>query len=231
MTSPLILQPETTSLSDEDIVARVIAGEAALFEIIMRRHNQRLYRVARAILRDDGESEDVMQDAYVRAYKNLAQFAGRAKFSTWLTRIAVHEALSRKHRRRNIQELDAMLEPEQSQMQELRSREATPEQGAVNRELRGVLEAAIGELPDKYRTVFVLREVEEMTTSEAADALDLTEENVKIRLHRAKALLRKQLFSQVGSSAHDVLQFHLSRCDRVVARVFLEINSLPPFND
>jgi RNA polymerase sigma-70 factor (ECF subfamily) len=227
MTSPLILQVDTKSLSDEDIVARVLGGEAALFEIIMRRHNQRLYRVARAILRDDGEAEDVMQDAYVRAYKNLAQFAGRAKFSTWLTRIAVHEALSRKHRRRNIEELDAMLEPEQNQLQELRSREATPEQGAVNRELRGVLENAISELPDKYRTVFVLREVEEMTTSETAEALDLTEENIKIRLHRAKALLRKQLFSQVGASAHDVLQFHLSRCDRVVAGVFQRIASLP----
>src|SRR3954471_19578112 len=227
MTSPLILQVDTKSLSDEDIVARVLGGEAALFEIIMRRHNQRLYRVARAILRDDGEAEDVMQDAYVRAYKNLAQFAGRAKFSTWLTRIAVHEALSRKHRRRNIEELDAMLEPEKNQMHELRSREATPEQGAVNRELRGVLEAAISELPDKYRTVFVLREVEEMTTSETAEALDLTEENIKIRLHRAKALLRKQLFSQVGASAHDVLQFHLSRCDRVVAGVFQRIASLP----
>src|SRR5258708_8359401 len=112
MTSPLILQAEAKSLSDEDVVARVLAGEPALFEIIMRRHNQRLYRVARAILRDDGEAEDVMQDAYVRAYKNLAQFAGRAKFSTWLTRIAVHEALSRQRRGNRYQELDSMSDRE-----------------------------------------------------------------------------------------------------------------------
>ena len=98
MTSALLQEIQSQSLTDEDIVTRVLAGETALFEIIMRRHNQRLYRVARAILRDDGEAEDVMQDAYVRAYQHLGQFAGRAKFSTWLTRIAVHEALARAHR-------------------------------------------------------------------------------------------------------------------------------------
>ena len=119
-----------------------------------------------------------------------------------------------------------MLDAEKNQLPAMRAREATPEQGAVNRELRGVLESAINNLPEKYRTVFVLREVEEMTTSEAAESLDLTEENVKIRLHRAKALLRKELFSQVGGSARDVLQFHLSRCDRVVQRVFERIGAI-----
>src|SRR5438067_8537695 len=218
MTSALLQQVEFKSLSDEEVVARVIAGETALFEIIMRRHNQRLYRVARAVLKNDSEAEDVMQDAYVRAFRNLSQFEGRAKFSTWLTRIAVHEALSRKQRRRDIQELDSMVEGQKDQMPEMRSKEMTPEEGLAGREIRGVLESAIHNLPEKYRTVFVLREVEEMTTNEAAESLDLTEENVKIRLHRAKALLRKELFSQVGGSARDVLQFHLTRCDRVVQR-------------
>lgn len=225
MVSGLLQQVEFKALSDEDVVARVLAGATELFEIIMRRHNQRLYRVARAILKDDGEAEDVMQDAYIRAYKNLAQFAGRAKFSTWLTRIAVHEALSRKQRRKHVQELDAMAEWEKDKMGEMQSRESTPEQNAAGREMRGVLEAAIGNLPEKYRTVFVLREVEEMSTAETADSLDLTEENIKIRLHRAKALLRKELFSQVGGSAREIMQFHLSRCDRVVAKVFERIGA------
>jgi len=98
MVSPGNAAASQESLSDEEVVVRVLAGQTAMFEIVMRRHNQLLYRVARAILRNDGEAEDVMQDAYVRAYEHLAQFAGRAKFSTWLTRIAVHEALARMHR-------------------------------------------------------------------------------------------------------------------------------------
>lgn len=227
MISDVLQEVQAKSLSDEDVVKRVLAGETALFEIIMRRHNQRLYRVARAVLKDDGEAEDVMQDAYVRAYKNLGQFEGRAKFSTWLTRIAVHEALSRKQRRRNIQELDAMVDREKEQMQEMRSHETTPEQGAAGREMRGVLEAAINRLPEKYRTVFILREVEEMTTTETAESLELTEENVKIRLHRAKALLRKELFSQIGGSTKEIMRFHLRRCDRVVERVFEKIDPSP----
>jgi len=166
-----------------------------------------------------------MQDAYVRAYKNLVQFEGRAKFSTWLTRIAVHEALSRKQRRGNMQELDAMVESDKDRIQQMRSREATPEQNAVAGEMRGVLESAIGKLPEKYRTVFVLREVEGMSTTETADSLELTEENIKIRLHRAKALLRKDLFRQVGGSVHEVMQFHFNRCDRVVKNVFERIGA------
>ena len=98
MVNPAEVATSQEPLSDEEVVARVLAGETGMFEIVMRRHNQRLYRVARAILRNDGEAEDVMQDAYVRAYEHLDQFAGRAKFSTWLTRIAVHEALARQHR-------------------------------------------------------------------------------------------------------------------------------------
>src|SRR5260221_10513939 len=105
MLVPVTAQSE---LRDEDVVGRVLAGETALFEILMRRYNQRLYRVSRSILRNDGEAEDVMQDAYVRAYEHLDQFAGKAAFSTWLTRIAIHEALARKRRRSRMDELDAM---------------------------------------------------------------------------------------------------------------------------
>jgi RNA polymerase sigma-70 factor, ECF subfamily len=212
-----------TQLSDEEVVGRVLAGDIALFEVIMRRYNPRLYRVARAILRDDAEAEDVMQDAYVRAHQHLRQFAGRAKFSTWLTRIAVHEALARAKKRNRIEEFDAMTAPLQDDLQSRQPQSPTPEQQLANQQLGTLLEHAIASLPDNYRTVFVLREVEELSTLEAAACLELSEENVKVRLHRAKALLRKELLARAGSTAPSVMPFHLSRCDRVVENVFARI--------
>src|SRR5437016_14122265 len=121
MVSPAEVATSQEPLSDEEVVTRVLAGETAMFEIVMRRHNQRLYRVARAILRNDGEAEDVMQDAYVRAYEHLDQFAAKAKFSTWMTRIAVHEALSRQRRGNRYQELEPMSERERDHMDKLTS--------------------------------------------------------------------------------------------------------------
>ena len=185
--------------SDEEVVARVLQGESALFEIIMRRYNQRLYRVARAILRDDGEAEDVMQDAYVRAYQHLNQFAGRAKFSTWLTRIAVHEALSRSRRRSRFDDLDTAVESNGDRI--MTSTDPSPEQQAFSGELKTLLETAVLALPEHYREVVVMRDVEEMSTNEVAVVLDISEENVKVRLHRARALLRRELFAHAGSAA------------------------------
>src|SRR5262245_26727948 len=191
---PMIDRARITSvpageLSDEEVVERVRRGETALFEVIMRRYNQRLYRAARAILRDDGEAEDVVQDAYVRAFTHLAQFAGRAAFGTWLTRIAVHEALARARRRGLFRPLgDEGAEGDD--MTTFRSA-ADVEKQVADRELVRVLEAAIEALPDPFRAVFVLREIEEMSTAETAAVLDLREETVKTRLHRARALLRR----------------------------------------
>ncbi len=211
--------------SDEEIVARVIEGDTALFEIIMRRYNQRLYRVARAILRDDGEAEDVMQDAYVRAYQHLRQFEGRAQFSTWLTRIAVHEALARMRRRNRFQDLDALLDTQGDSMTRLLSNTPDPESRASQGELRGLLEEAILALPESYRTVFVMRDVEEMSTAEAAEALGLSEENVKVRLHRARAMLRRELYARAGTASAQAFQFHAVRCDRVVAGVMARLST------
>jgi RNA polymerase sigma-70 factor (ECF subfamily) len=208
---------------DEEVVARVLAGETGLFEIIMRRHNQRLYRVARAILRNDDEAEDVMQDAYVRAYENLDQFAGRAQFSTWLTRIAVHEALARQHLRNRYQELEPIPEQEGDRMDRFASLAQDPEEQASNSEIRKLLEEAIEKLPDDYRTIFMLRDVEEMSTTDAADVLEITEENVKVRLHRARALLRRSLYVRAGMERKEVFNFHAVRCDRVVKNVFIRI--------
>lgn len=206
--------------SDEDVVRRVVDGETALYEILMRRHNQRLYRVARAILRDDAEAEDVMQDAYVRAYQNLASFEGRAKFLTWLTRIAVHEALTRSRRRIRFQPLDPVAESNGEIMESLPSSIRTPEQQAYDRELEVVLEKAVLALSEEHRLVFMLRDVEGLNTQETAQCLNLTEENVKVRLHRARAGLRKRLYESVGATAARCFSFHAVRCDRVVKNVF-----------
>src|SRR5579872_1777784 len=212
-------------ISDEDVVTRVLAGETGLFEIVMRRYNQRLYRVARAILRNDGEAEDVMQDAYVRAYEHLGQFAGRAKFSTWLTRIAIHEALARGHRKERYQELEPMSgggDP----MERFASLTLNPEQQASNSEMRGLLEETIEKLPDDYRVVFMLRHVEELSTIEVAEALEITEENVKTRLHGARTLLRKILYARAGVESRKAFAFDAIRCDRVVKNVFDRILNL-----
>jgi RNA polymerase sigma-70 factor (ECF subfamily) len=207
------------SLTDEEVAARVQAGEPALFELLMRRYNQRLYRVARAILRDDAEAEDVMQQAYVNAYAHLQQFSGRSKLATWLTRMAVHEALARLRRRARAG-IGHSTEPELSADLALASPHPDPERQAFAGELRTLLEEEIDALPDAYRMVFVLREVEGLTTLETAEGLDLGEEAVKTRLHRARAMLRDALYDRAGIEAPSSFSFHLSRCNRIVEAVF-----------
>ena len=226
MTSRPLVCPTLPELQDDEVVRRVLAGETALFEILMRRYNQRLYRVSRAILREDGEAEDVMQDAYVRAYEHLDQFAGRAAFSTWLTRIAIHEALARKRRRGRVEELDAMPSNGDS-LPMLKSSAPSPEADTAQAETRRLLQDAIEALPESYRTIVVLREVEEMTVAETADTLGVSEAVVKTRLHRAHAMLRKDLYVRAQGRAPDLYQFHAVRCDRVVKAVFERINNLP----
>lgn len=210
----------TEGLADEEVVHRVLAGETALYEVIMRRYNQRLYRIARSVLHNDTEAEDVMQDAYVRAYEHLGQFAARAPFSTWLTRIAVNEALTRLRRRNRLQPLDD-IDPDGERSMKIASPLPDPEQNASGAQLRNLLEEAVLGLPEQYRTVIMLRDVEEMSTSETADALDLTETNVKMRLHRGHGMIRSWLFERLGSRAKEAFPFMGERCDRVVAGVFV----------
>ncbi len=233
----------SASISDAEIVARVVAGEIELFEVLMRRHNQRLFRTARAIVRDDAEAEDVMQEAYARAFSQLAQFEGRAQWSTWVTRIAVNEALGRVRRTGRFVSADvegveeARLSRKTTDRNDDAWREANgaaapfptgPEDHAAARELGGFLERALDDLPDIYRSVFVLREIEELSTAEAAACLDITEELVKVRLHRARQGLRDRLDRRVGSALRGVYDFHLSRCDRVVAAVMARIGAGRP---
>jgi RNA polymerase sigma-70 factor (ECF subfamily) len=211
---------EVPNWPDEEIVKRVLSGERALFEILMRRHNQRIYRVVRGILRDDGEAEDVMQDAYVRAYQHLAQFEGRSTFVTWLSRIAMHEAFARAQRQRRQTSLDSEY---RSDDMNFASASSSPEKQAANAELGTALEAAILSLPQKYRSVVILRDVEELTTAEAASTLEVSEDAIKVRLHRAHALVRRALYRQSGQCARDLFAFPATRCDRVVAGVLSRI--------
>jgi len=203
--------------TDEEVVERVKGGDTALYEILMRRYNQRLYRVTVGILRDGAEAEDVMQDAYVRAYEHLEQFEGRAPFASWLTRIAVHEALARIRQRGHYEPLDETEDGEIS----MRMIDTTPdpEQNASRSETSELLEAAVLGLPEPYRIVVMLRDVEEMSTKDAAEALELTEENVKVRLHRGHTMMRSWLLARVGSGGKNAFLFMGERCDRVVQEV------------
>lgn len=209
-----------TALSDAEVVARVLDGDLSLFEILMRRYNQRLFRVARGILADDAEAEDVMQDAYVRAFRELAGFRGEARFSTWLTRIACHEALARARKRRRLVPISPISGGEPPDPP---SQASSPERELENRELQAVLRDAVEVLPDPLRAVFCLREVEGLSTEEAADALGLTVENVRVRLHRAKRSLRQTLDTRIGCEVRRLYLFDGARCDRVVEGVFARL--------
>ncbi len=214
------------ALSDEQVIERVLAGETALYEVIMRRYNTRLYRVARSILKNDGEAEDVMQDAYVRAFQHLHQFAGRSRFSTWLTRIAIHEALGRVRKGKRFEEWDDMSENAQNRIGAAQT-SVSPESEAASGELSRLLEQAVESLPENYRAVVMMRDVEEMSTAETAECLSITEDNVKIRLHRAHGLFRKALYAKARVSTTEGFPFHAARCDRVVSAVFLRIATVP----
>jgi RNA polymerase sigma-70 factor, ECF subfamily len=216
----------TSTLSDADIVKRVRAGERALFEILMRRHNQRLYRAARAVVTDEHDVEDVMQQAYINAFTHLHQFEERSQFSTWLTRITLNEAFGR---RRKVQSeskerVPSGLDSDAGEfMETVRSPQPDPERQAYAQELHRVLEEAVDTLPETYRIVFMLRDVEGLSTTETGEGLGLGEEAVKTRLHRARAMIRRAVTARIGEVAAGTFQFQAPRCDRVVAAVLAKI--------
>ena len=203
--------------ADDDLIQQVLDGNTAPFELLMRRYNERVYRAVRSIVRDEPEAEDVMQQAYVNAFTHLQQFNGSARFSTWLTRIAVNEALARVRRQGRYEVFDderSNGEPVTSQ----RSAE-NPERQAFTQELRALLEWAIDCLPNGMREVFVLRDVEGLSTIEVAECLGVSEEVVKTRLSRGRAALRRLLAERTGATAPEAFRFYRPRCDRVVANV------------
>ena len=209
------------ALDDEEVVARVLAGDAALFEILMRRYNQRLFRLVRPLLGEDDEAADVLQEAWVRAFEHLRQFAGRARFSTWVSKIALHEGWARARRRRRLQPAGSAVE--ESDDFAFTTAPPDPERAAGQRELAALLGTAVERLPVPQRMVFVLRAVEGMSTQETAELLELSPENVKVRLHRARAALRADLERRLGAEAPRLYGFDGARCDGVVAGVLARL--------
>lgn len=210
----------TETISDHEIITRVLDGEKNLYALIVRRYNQRLYRIAMSIINDDTEAEDVMQVTYISAYENLGKFAFKASFSTWLTQILINESLLRlKKRGKSIHMNDDIMDKEIYQQHRIEVQ--TPVAKMLNTELKLALEEAIRQLPEKYRTVFVMREIEDMNIAETQDCLDISAVNVKVRLNRAKILLRESLSEFYKKD--DILHFHLSRCDKMVEQVMSHV--------
>jgi RNA polymerase sigma-70 factor, ECF subfamily len=202
--------------TDEDVIRQVLAGNTACFELLMRRYNERVYRAARSIVRDEQEAEDVMQQTYVNAFTHLRQFNGSARFSTWLTRIAINESLARVRRQRH----EMFNDDSTSELLMSHQLPANPERQAFTGEVRALLEAAIETLADGLRVVVILRDVEGLSTAEVAEVLSVSEDVVKTRLSRGRAALRRHL--------HQRIRFHRPRCDRIVALVLARIAQSRP---
>ena len=216
-TAAFALEP-SEQLSDSDVVRRVVDGDTALFEILMRRYNQRVYRAVRAVLGGDEDAEDVMQQAYLNAFTHLRQFEQRAQFSTWLIRIAVNEALARRRKRQR-----GAWDGGDELMNAMESDMPNPEEQALASQMREVMERELAALPAAYRTVIVLREVEGLSTAETAECLNVSEDVVKTRLHRARGMVRAAIERRAGETMNAIYPFGNQRCDRVVASVMARI--------
>lgn len=215
------------SASDDLALAqRALAGDGGAFHLIMRQNNQRLYRLARGIIRNDSEAEDIVQEAYVTAYSHLRGFRGDASLATWLSRIVINEALgrARKHKRRS--DLLSQERPAEAQVIPfpLGADPNDPERNVAQRQVLQLVEQATDALPDEFRTVFIARVIEGMSIEETAELLDIRPETVKTRLHRARALVRKQLDEQIGPVLLNVFPFAGRRCDRLTAAVIKRLN-------
>ena len=217
---------ETEGPSETDLAARVAGGDHAAFEVLMRRHNRALFRTARAILRDDAEAEDALQEAYLQAYHTIGSFRGQARLSTWLARVVANEALMRlrkQARRSAIIPLQPGVAVDEVHPIAEGGMEKGPESSARRAEMRKLLEERIDALPDAYRAVFMLRAVEEYSVEETAAILQIPEATVRSRFFRARGLLREGLAAEVDLACSDAFAFAGERCDRVVAAVMARL--------
>jgi RNA polymerase sigma-70 factor (ECF subfamily) len=219
---------KSPTLDDAEVIRRVLAGEVELFEVLLRRHDPRVYRTVRSILRDEDEAEDAMQAAWVRAYQHLSEWAGASAFSTWLVRIAANEALGRLRKRARVVPLQGRGEDDDAEGAIMDPRAEDPEERAAAHEAVRLVERAVDELPPPYRSVYVLRELEQLSTTETAEALGLGEDAVKVRLHRARAMLRRSLGAVIDRAAKDAFPFLAPRCNRLVSRVMAQLLGTPP---
>jgi RNA polymerase sigma-70 factor (ECF subfamily) len=203
-------------LTDREIVARVLGGERADFEVLVRRHNQRLFRAARAVMRSDDEAEDVLQQTWLEVYRHLAQFRGDAAFPTWATRIAVNAAIALKNKRPVIAEVQDSAGG------------ASPHDALERVQLGKLLQTCLDQLPQGNREVIVLRDVLELDTAETATCLGLTEEAVRVRLHRARAAVAASLVEQMTEEARDLYSFDGARCDRITETIMRNVMTAIP---
>jgi RNA polymerase sigma factor (sigma-70 family) len=210
-----------TSLTDDLIISRILLGKREYYEILVRRYNSLFYKTARGILSKEEDIEDVMQEAYIKGFEKLHQFRKEARFSTWLGRIVINCALQHLNslKRKNYVSIDALQLEERESLMDDSADESNPQ---VGENLKKVLESAIAHLPSKYRVVFILREVEQISVADTADILEISEENVKIRLHRAKNMLKEMLSAEAGSM--DLFAFHASRCVLIAEKVMAHVN-------
>lgn len=210
-------------IKEETVIQRVLAGEKELYEILVRRNNQKLYRIIRGYLKNETEIEDVMQNSYVKAYTKLHQFNLQSQFSTWLIRIAINESLAELKKKGKILHLNSFNQNTDDHfiLEIPDHKELNPQEKMVQKEAKQLLENAIDQLELKYRTVYIMKEVEEMSLKEIATTLDISLGNVKIRLHRAKDKLKEILYKL--SNTKDVFEFGFSRCDRITENVMKNI--------
>lgn len=221
MDSAIIKDYRASQLDDATVVRRVIAGEKELFEILMRRHNQTLYRVIRGYLRDEDEVRDAMQNSYLKAFDKLYQFQGNSAFSTWLIRIGINEALLRlKDIKRGKVIYMAVEDVDDETLNRIPDKQINAERVMIRQETQQLLEHAIDNLPEKYRVIYMMKEVEGMSNTDIAACLGLSESNVKVRGYRAKTMLKDILLEL---SAAQVFEFGNTRCDAVVHRVMSAI--------
>jgi RNA polymerase sigma-70 factor (ECF subfamily) len=216
-------------ISEAALVERARHRDPRAFRTIMERHNQRLYRVARSILNDEAEAEDVVQETYLRAFESLSKFREEALLSTWLTRIAINEALGRKRKRRQTVEVEAIDAAQRDSAQIIRfptmNAETDPERSVAQREIRQLLERSIDALPEAFRVVFVMRDVEELSIEETAALLAIRPETVKTRLHRARRLLRQSLDTEMATTLKGSFPFAGARCARITEAVLRKLDA------
>lgn len=210
-----------TKLSDSQVVLRVLEGEKELFEILLRRYNQRLFRVIRSYIHSEDDVMDIMQDAYVKAYTKLEQFNNEASFSTWLIRIGINEALQHLRKNKRIVTNYGKTERLENIFNLPDTNQMNPEKQTIKAETRTLVEQAVDRLPEKYRVVFVLQQIEGLSNSEIAECLKLTDSNVKVRLHRAKNLLKEELFKTTNDAS--IFEFGNHKCDSIVKNVMERI--------
>lgn len=211
---------------DPALTQRAVGGERAAFEQVMRRYNRRLYRLARATLRDDAEAEDALQEAYLAAFRHIDRFRGESALGTWLSRLVLNECLARLRRSNRRNAIAPIISPasEERLDQMATSTLENPDEAAARDEVRELLERRIDELPDGYRTVFVLRCVEELSVEETAACLGLPEATVRTRQFRARSLLRESLARDLDIAEKDAFSFDGARCDRIVETVMAALD-------